>query len=122
MKKLTTFLCSMAFALSGVCLAVSKSEPLQLHGNAVAYAEPMKPIPAPFFLNQSNTEKETKRDTVFTQVVKHDTVQVTNTKFKYVVKVRTEAKAETPYLPAFSIAIPKGSWETSHDSTNVVSE
>ena len=84
--------------------------------------EPMKPIPAPFFLNQSNTEKETKKDTVFTQTVKHDTVQVTNTKFKYVVKVRTEAKAETPYLPAFSIEIPKGSWETSHDSTKVVSE
>ena len=122
MKKLTTFLCSMAFALSGVCLAVSKSEPPQLPGNMVAYAEPMKPIPAPFFLNQSNTEKEAKKDTVFTQVVKHDTVQVTNTKFKYVVKVRAEAKAETPYLPAFSITIPKGSWETSHDSTNVVSE
>lgn len=112
----------MAFVLSGVCLAVSKSEPPRLPGNTVVYAEPMKPIPVPFFLNQSNTEKEAKKDTVFTQTVKHDTVQVTNTKFKYVVKVRTKAKAETPYLPAFSITIPKGSWETSHDSTNVVSE
>ena len=112
----------MAFALSGVCLAVSKSESLQLPGNTVVYAESMKPIPTPFFLNQSNTEKEAKKDTVFTQVVKHDTVQVTNTKFKYVVKVRTEAKSETPYLPAFSITIPKGSWETSHDSTKVVLE
>ena len=112
----------MAFAISGVCLAVSKSEPPQLPGNTVVYAESMKPTSAPFFLNQSNTEKEAKKDTVFTQVVKHDTVQVTNTKFKYVIKVRTEAKAETTYLPAFSITIPKGSWETSHDSTSVVSE
>ena len=112
----------MAFAISGVCLAVSKSGPPQLPGNTVVYAEPMKPISAPFFLNQSNTDKEAKNDTVFNQVVKHDTVQVTNTKFKYVVKVRTKAKSETPYLPAFSITIPKGSWETSNDSTSVVSE
>ena len=122
MKRLTTILCSMAFALSGICLAVSKSEAPQLPGNAVAYAEPMKPIPAPFFLNQSNTDKETKRDTVFTQVVKHDTVQVTTTKLKYVVKVRTKTKVENPYLPAFSLKIPKGSWETSHDSTEVASK
>ena len=112
----------MAFALSGVCLAVSKSGPPPLPGDMVARAEPMKPISDPFFLNQSNTEKEAKKDTVFTETVKHDTIQVTNTKLKYVVKVRTKTKVGNPYLPAFSLKIPKGSWETSHDSTNVVSE
>lgn len=122
MNKLTTTLCCIAFAISGICLAISKSGPPQLPGNTVVFADPMPKVSAPLFLNQSNTEKEAKKDTVFTETVKHDTIQVTNTKLKYVVKVRTKSKVENPYLPAFSLKIPKGSWETSHDSTEVVSE
>lgn len=122
MKRLTTILCSMAFALSGICLAVSKSEPPQLPGNAVAFADPMPKVSAPLFLNQSNTEEKAKMDTVFIDKTKHDTVRVTTTKLKYVVKVRTKTKIENPYLPAFSLKIPKRSWETSHDSTEVASK
>lgn len=122
MKKLTTFLCSFAFAVSGICLAISKTEPPSLPGNMTVLASPLPKTTAPLFLNQGNPEKETKKDSVVITKVKHDTVQVTTTKLKYVVKVRTKTKVETPYLPAFSLSIPKGSWETSHDSTEVASK
>lgn len=122
MKKLTTFLCSFAFAVSGICLAISKTEPPSLPGNMTVLASPLPKTTAPLFLNQRNPEKETKKDSVVITKVKHDTVQVTTTKLKYVVKVRTKTKVETPYLPAFSLSIPKGSWETSHDSTEVASK
>ncbi len=59
---------------------------------------------------------------MFTETVKHDTTKQLTIKLKYVVKVRTKSKVENPYLPAFSLKIPKGSWETSHDSTEVASE
>lgn len=116
MNKTTTIICSIAFAIAGVCVAINdKPAPTLVSTMSVnASNQTLSAI--------SNIPKgieRTSKDTVF--VKKTDTVQVIKTKLKYVTKVRVKSKAGTSYLPAFSLKIPSGSWKTSHDSTKVES-
>lgn len=116
MDKTTTIICSVAFAIAGVCVAINdKPVPTLVTTMSVNASNQMLPA----ISNIPRGIERTNKDTVF--VKKTDTVKVIKTKLKYVTKVRVKSKEGTSYLPAFSLKIPSGSWETSHDSTKVKS-
>ena len=113
MKQLTTFLCSLAFAFSGVCLAVHEtsvnipSPVMSVDANPVMNLQHLQ-IPKDLQLDQS------KRDTVF--IEKHDTL-VTN--FPKHVRARVRIKYKTLYVPILYIATPAEK-EDSADSKNYI--
>ena len=122
MRKFTTTLCSIAFAVSGICLAVTESnKSLSMPGNMTAVAQPVYPtidiskvqLPKDLSLDL----KKQKSDTVF--ATKHDTVYVTKNVASNSGKVRVRVKYRTLYKSKLYIAIPsdKGS---SVDSTDFV--
>lgn len=116
MNKTTTIICSIAFAIAGVCVAINdKPAPTLVSTMSVSASNNMLPAVS----NIPKGVEKTNKDTVF--VKKTDTVRVFKTKLKYVTKVRVKSKEGTSYLPAFSLKIPSGSWKTSHDSTKVES-
>ena len=115
MKKVITALCSIAFAISGITLAVKTSEPSPVFKTLTVSASNISPIMPPI-LNVSKDAEKTKTDTVTIQ--KTDTVTVQKTKVKYVERVRIKKEKSAGYLPAFALKIPCESWETSHDSIN----
>ena len=120
MKRVITVLCSVAFTISGICLAVLKIEPLSMPGNMTARAESQQTVLNLPFQTESKSVRETSKDTVF--ITKHDTVQVNKVKLKYVTKVRIKSKSSKENLPAFSIKIPSDSYKTAHDTINIVSK
>ena len=113
MKKVITALCSIAFAISGITLAVKTSEPSPVFKTLTVSAGNITPIMPPISSVSKDTEK-TKIDTVTVQ--KTDTVFVKKTKVKYVKKVRIKKEKNVEYLPAFALKLPCASRETSHDS------
>lgn len=115
MRKVITALCSIAFAISGITLAVKTSEPSPVFKTLTVSAGNISPIMPPI-LNVSKDAEKTKTDTVTVQ--KTDTVTVQKTKVRYVERVRIKKEKNARYLPAFALKIPCESWETSHDSIN----
>jgi hypothetical protein len=114
MKNLTTFLCSLAFAFSGVCLAV--------HETQVSLPSPVMSADANPILDISHLQipkdlqlDQSKNDTVF--IEKHDTLVTNN--FPKHVKARVRVKYKTLYVPMLYIATPAEK-EDSADSKNYV--
>lgn len=120
MKRFTTALCSIAFAISGICLAVQESNQLSMPGNMTAVASPTIPT-----LNLENMRlpKDLQLDlvkhngTYRDSVVKHDTVYVEKTTPKRA-KARVRVKHKTLYVPVLYIATPKDTG-SSEDSTEI---
>lgn len=115
MRKVITALCSIAFAISGISLAVKTETPSTTFKTLTVSAGNITPIMPPISSVSKDTER-TKTDTVTVQ--KTDTVFVKKTKVRYVERVRIKKENSAGYLPAFALKIPCESWETSHDSIN----
>lgn len=94
MKKIATVLCSISFAIFGICLATLNNSPLPMPGNIAVNAQPILTDVHISKDSPNSLEKQIARDTV----VIHDTVP------KYV-RIRIKEKSESTYLPAFSIKI-----------------
>lgn len=88
MKKLTTFLCSLAFLLAGIQMSKHTESPPDSY-NTVSAATLKLPLDVQLDLNKRLT------DTIRVEI--HDTVQVTNT--KYVRVSSPENTTDTLYLP-----------------------
>lgn len=101
MKKLQTTLCSIAFAILGVCIAAlgNKEGP---RTNTVMAATPYVYPHLPIDLQLSNSLKENKSDTVIIR----DTVRVTNKPKKVRVPYRV-TKQDTVYQTVLFVAIPE---------------
>lgn len=100
MRKLTTFLCCMAFAVSGICLANMTSKK-SLTSTAQAATMPTIDIskmqlPIDLQLNQQAHNKDST-------VIKHDTVYVSQTKLVKV-RVPNKVKTKTIHVPVLYIA------------------
>lgn len=117
MRRFTTALCSIAFAVSGICLAISKSSIPSMPGNMTVVAQPNYPV---LDMSKVQIPKDLsldlqKQTNSIPQTTKRDTVYVT----KYVAskskKVRTRIKYRTLYKSKLYIAIPSDK-ESSVDS------
>ena len=101
MRKLTTILCSIAFAISGICLADAVTKSDSIHGTQMMAATmptvDMNKMQFPVDLQLNKRAQENKVDTV------RDTVYVSQTK-SIEVNVPCRVKTKTVHVPVLYIA------------------
>ena len=101
MRKLTTILCSIAFAISGICLADAVTKSDSIHGTQMMAATmptvDMNKMQFPVDLQLNKRAQESKIDTV------RDTVYVSQTK-SIEVNVPCRVKTKTVHVPVLYIA------------------
>ena len=101
MRKLTTILCSIAFAISGICLADAVTKSDSIHGTQMMAATmptvDMNKMQFPVDLQLNKRAQESKVDTV------RDTVYVSQTK-SIEVNVPCRVKTKTVHVPVLYIA------------------
>ena len=119
MRKLTTFLCSIAFAISGICLANMTSGKSMTAMSAQASNLPTIDVskmsmPVDLQLNHMAQNKDS------TVSVKTDTVYVKQTKFVKV-RVPSKIKTRTVHVPVLYIATRTHNKEDSvSDNTDIM--
>ena len=115
MRKLTTILCSIAFAISGICLADAVTKSDSIHGTQMMAATmptvDMNKMQFPVDLQLNKRAQENKVDTV------RDTVYVSQTK-SIEVNVPCRVKTKTVHVPVLYIVTRMDNKEDSigHDS------